>query len=616
MKVKKFSRCLSLALLSMGSLSSWALGLGEVQVQSELGQPIVADVELLSDPSEMSSLRMGLAPVSQYHIQGLDFNAALLGAKVVVKKNASGKTIAQITGNVPVTDPSIQLIVDGETGNGKVRRAYTIFIDPSRRVSTKLPGESSFLESSRPIVLPALEQVAAVKIDKPLVMPPMPGKPVSQAPILTNVVQHGQAPSKIDIVKGSGHKQKIGQALFSIVPKGWKGYATDASVKFSESVDWNGQRDWLTVLDGVVSSVNLTATVDWDKKEVTFASINAAERADEAAATQVQTSQQEKPAQVDEVVKPVVVAQAHQSRLQSDTADDLKKLQLAQAQSQAEIEDLKANLVKANAQIQESQNALAAKSDFVSVNEVTQLRVQLNAANIENQKMSEKLSKSNAAIQSLDEQIADLRTGGLTESQVSDLRAQLASAISSAERLSGELTMAQQEHAQSKKLIEDHTSRQAQMEKQIADEQAKSAALQDSLNKEISARELVQVQVKHLNEMLAATQERLSVYTSGFALKKDPVTTLSQMNHVTLIGPELMDQPKVKSSGMNVSFSSALKQIIPQGWIVTTDPSVGNALVGWSGANRAWTQVLGDVLKMHGLKGTIDSVTKEVKIGF
>ena len=53
---------LSTLLLALASSSAMALGLGDIRVLSRPGQPLVAEIPIISaDPSELQNLRVGLA---------------------------------------------------------------------------------------------------------------------------------------------------------------------------------------------------------------------------------------------------------------------------------------------------------------------------------------------------------------------------------------------------------------------------------------------------------------------------------------------------------------------------------------------------------------------------
>ncbi len=63
---RRFSR-ISLALVILLSSEVWALGLGEIQMESALNEPLNATIELLSaTPDELDNLHVSLASAETF----------------------------------------------------------------------------------------------------------------------------------------------------------------------------------------------------------------------------------------------------------------------------------------------------------------------------------------------------------------------------------------------------------------------------------------------------------------------------------------------------------------------------------------------------------------------
>jgi len=688
-KFSPFSRCMALALLSMSAAcSSWALGLGEARVQSAIGQPLVADIELLADAAELGTVRLGLAGSAEYQLQGLEYSPVLSGARVVIKKNEAGKTVAQITGRVSVSEPYVQVIMDGESVNGKVRRAYSIFVDPNRKVINKLPGEGSFMEVTKSVglpliqdagapaipAMPAIKGVVAKSVDAPAVATPAPN-----GVVLTNITERGKAPERIDNVKGYGRKQAISHALFTIVPKGWKGFANDSGVKFAKPVDWEGNRSWLTVLDGVLASAHLTAAVDWDKKEITFSSLQPQEAAAQAQAEKAAPVEPQRAAtsttapsavgaqqaaqtaalnhqldkhkeRVESLEKEVTTLKAKVAsssdeiaRAQTDRslmATELSMIKQSQGRADDELDRARQELTLVRTQLKEAQKRIdsappaplpgqieqAQESARALTAEVATLRKNLAAAQEKVLAAEKKVSELNSALEIRAQQNEKLlaRLDALqnersnSQSQSAGLQADLAKAKTALEQAN---SSGQQWQMAASKAQAELSALQSESTKNSADHATHLVDLRDQVNSlkkqlsaEAEARAKAQEEAKKLSESLAATQQRLASTTNVFVKKQEPVA-MPSTTQLTLVGPALSDEKAVMTSGMNVAFPNAIKQIIPQGWMVTTDPSIGNLSVAWNGSSRPWPQVLDDLLKSKGLKAKIDSVTHEIYIG-
>jgi pilus assembly protein FimV len=142
----RFALGASLAILiACVTPSAHALGLGRLSVNSALGQPLQAEVELTSvTPEEEATLKVNLAPESAYREARLEFNPALSVLRFDTERRGSS-VIVRITSLQPVTEPFLDLIVDAAWANGRTRREYTVLLDPPalRQVPQGLPPLAS-----------------------------------------------------------------------------------------------------------------------------------------------------------------------------------------------------------------------------------------------------------------------------------------------------------------------------------------------------------------------------------------------------------------------------------------------------------------------------------------
>lgn len=140
-----------------------ALGLGPIRVQSALGEPLDAAVEVLQiDADEAASLRVSLAPASAFRAAGVDYNAALAGAKVTLQQRPDGTRVLRIQGERAVNEPFLDLILEANWASGRLTREYTLLLDPPKNPAAK--------PADRGTTLPAV------------VSAPRPAAPVAVAP--------------------------------------------------------------------------------------------------------------------------------------------------------------------------------------------------------------------------------------------------------------------------------------------------------------------------------------------------------------------------------------------------------------------------------------------------
>jgi pilus assembly protein FimV len=117
------------ALLSPATL--YALGLGEIRLNSALNQPFDAEIELIAPTAEeLASLKVGLANNDLFARYGLDRPAFLSNFDFSVTRGRDGRAAIKVTSNRSVTEPFVTLLVEANWGRGRLLREYTVLLDP------------------------------------------------------------------------------------------------------------------------------------------------------------------------------------------------------------------------------------------------------------------------------------------------------------------------------------------------------------------------------------------------------------------------------------------------------------------------------------------------------
>src|SRR6185437_11411823 len=107
-----------------------ALGLGKLTVESALGQPLSARIELTSaTKDDLDSLRAKIAEPNAYRQNNLTYQATLSRARVSLE-NGGGQPYLKVTSPVSVQEPFLDLLVELDWASGRVVREYTFLLDP------------------------------------------------------------------------------------------------------------------------------------------------------------------------------------------------------------------------------------------------------------------------------------------------------------------------------------------------------------------------------------------------------------------------------------------------------------------------------------------------------
>ena len=123
-------RWLACAALLLASGAAWALGLGEVRVLSRPGQPLLAEIPIISsDPVELEELRVGLASPEVFERVGLSRVQGLVQElDFAVAVSSDGAPVIRVTSHTPVESSAVNFLVEVDWGQGRLVREYSVLV--------------------------------------------------------------------------------------------------------------------------------------------------------------------------------------------------------------------------------------------------------------------------------------------------------------------------------------------------------------------------------------------------------------------------------------------------------------------------------------------------------
>ncbi len=194
---------LVIALLGLPASSAYALALGRITVQSALGEPLRAEIDIPEiNAEEAATLKPTLARPDVFRSAGLEFNPALTGLQLSLQRRADGRSYIRLVSERTVSEPFVDLILEASWSSGRIVRDYTILLDPPA------------LRASAP-VQPTSPQVVATPVAPARVVtaPATPSAPA--APAATTARQRAAAstseaiarPNKVTVQRGDTASQ-------------------------------------------------------------------------------------------------------------------------------------------------------------------------------------------------------------------------------------------------------------------------------------------------------------------------------------------------------------------------------------------------------------------------
>jgi pilus assembly protein FimV len=133
--VRRNHRAVKKALLLTAALgasfSVHAAGLGRLTVLSGLGQPLRAEIEVVSlQKGEAESLQARLAPPEAFQQAGVDYAQVLSSLRFEVKEQSDGHYVIVMTSLQPVNDPFVDVLVELDWATGRLVRQFVFLLDP------------------------------------------------------------------------------------------------------------------------------------------------------------------------------------------------------------------------------------------------------------------------------------------------------------------------------------------------------------------------------------------------------------------------------------------------------------------------------------------------------
>ena len=156
--------------LMLVSFCLWTAGpvaygakLGPLTLRSYLGQPLNAEIEILSlQPGEKEGLVARLPPRAAFRKAGVEYSPALTGMRVSVERVA-GRRLIRLRTSRPIAEPTLQILIELHWKTGQLLSTYTALLDPPGYKGTRAIAQAPLVSS------PSADPASA-----PEAMPPQP----------------------------------------------------------------------------------------------------------------------------------------------------------------------------------------------------------------------------------------------------------------------------------------------------------------------------------------------------------------------------------------------------------------------------------------------------------
>lgn len=576
-------------LISTIPTTASALGFGQVKVLSEIGQPLHAEVDVNLSANEYVTERMiSVVPSSQYSKFDVPVSSAINGLSVEISKKGSSKAVAVVRTKDPVKSSNLEFMLKTDGPNGSMYRSFKAQLNTSA-----LEGSSALDGSKKSRAYTVSDMVSEESVQySPVVASSAHGDGFT---IYSNVVELDKRPDVklIKRVRANGNGQPLMGALRTVVPKDWKAFSGDGKMSQKQVVSYQGaNRLWISVLDDVMTQSDMSATVDWHKREVTFRGLDSVVTKAHAKPQEESVKPSESRA-TDQVKAPKPVDPA------PAVAVTVKPKTTQEAAPQAVPVSSPVTVVKAEAKVVpvvSSDTVPAASGKHVHHHEDSPRReAHRQHTNADGELF---IYRGNAVVK---------KDGAAFDAK----SRQEARNLARARALAAQSSATPESNAY---VVRESVAKGnvAQANTPVASEKAHVATTTTIASTEVgnqpATASSAYVVKENVTPAVVETQKSAPVVSKAAKKEKSDV--------IEFFGKSQAVSHTVKTAGFNVNLLTAVPRIIPSDWSVFTRDQalmkVDN--VTWRGNNRDWLIVLEEALSSVGAKAVVNVDDKEVII--
>lgn len=120
----------AVVLFALAINDAHAIGLGRLNLLSNLGETFKAEIELSAfNPEELNDLKINISSPDFYKKEGLDYVPILNSIKTSLVKNTEKKAKIILTSTQSTNDPVFELLVEVKNGKSTVLKKFTVLLD-------------------------------------------------------------------------------------------------------------------------------------------------------------------------------------------------------------------------------------------------------------------------------------------------------------------------------------------------------------------------------------------------------------------------------------------------------------------------------------------------------
>ncbi|MDR6519853.1 pilus assembly protein FimV [Variovorax paradoxus] len=196
--------------MGIASVDASAFTLGQLKVQSALGEPLRAEIDVTEmAANEADGLKINIATAEAFRNAGVPYNSALSDVKATLQRRAGGQYVVRLTGSRPLNDPFIDLLLEANGASGRIVRDYTVLLDPPATRQAAAPQAAPISPQISAPVERAAPAARARRERPPVVATAPSAAPVAPAPAAAAPAAAAPAPAAAPARSGGGSGEQV-----------------------------------------------------------------------------------------------------------------------------------------------------------------------------------------------------------------------------------------------------------------------------------------------------------------------------------------------------------------------------------------------------------------------
>ena len=184
-------------MMLLASGTAAALGLGQLEMKSKIGEPFLAEIPIVSnDPAELEQLQARVPTADTFARIGLQGPDEVVSSlRFVSAIDARGRPVIRVTSDQPINEPLLTFLVEVDWGQGRLVREYSALVAAPRAVDAPLQPaiQAPVAAPSNAIVREPMAPVTA----------PRPDVAESAQPVMTPAPRPAPSPEAVAVAPAS-----------------------------------------------------------------------------------------------------------------------------------------------------------------------------------------------------------------------------------------------------------------------------------------------------------------------------------------------------------------------------------------------------------------------------